>query len=60
VARRTTAKADQLDGIGVPVEAGRPEAVKALRAAGLSTGRMDVLAAAIRLRRDRAAAEAAS
>jgi hypothetical protein len=47
----TAKKAAELDALGVPKDAGRPAAAKALRAAGLKAS-SDVLAAAIRWRKE--------
>jgi hypothetical protein len=43
-----------LDSIGFPLDQGRPAAVVALKAAGLTPGKLTVLSAAIKYRRERA------
>ena len=50
----THGKAAELDQLKVPVGAGRPAAIQALRAAGLSPGKNEVLNAAIKYRRESA------
>lgn len=49
----TAEKVAELDKAGVPEDAGRPAAIAALKAAGIKPGRIEVLAAAIKYRRER-------
>jgi hypothetical protein len=48
-----TDKARELDRLGVPLDAGRPAAIAALKAAGLKPGRNEVISAALTYRRER-------
>jgi hypothetical protein len=48
----TMEKARELDHLGVPVDANRLQATEMLRSAGINTGRVAVLAAALRYRRE--------
>jgi hypothetical protein len=55
----TTAKMQELDDAGVPLDAGRPAAVAALKDAGVRPGRNAVISAALKARRERAERTAA-
>jgi hypothetical protein len=50
----TAEKAAELDKVGLPLDAGRPTAVAALKAAKLQPGRNEVVAAALKYRREKA------
>jgi hypothetical protein len=50
-----SAKIAELDQLKVPLDAGRPAAIRALQAAGLKPGRIAVLAAALKARKERPA-----
>jgi hypothetical protein len=48
----TAAKAAEIDGLGLPADAGRPAVAEALKAAGLGPGNKRILEAAIKFRRN--------
>jgi hypothetical protein len=50
----TAEKAAELDQVNLPLDAGRPAAVAALKAAGLKPGRLQVLGSALKYRREAA------